>query len=320
MAINKAMKLALKALSYPDIDIKKTYKLERSIDNLRGVTLPNSDYSIWDHAVVRDDHEVAVRIYEPSEITKNILLLFFHGGGWVKESIDSYNRVCKSLAISTGCRVASVEYGLAPENPFPHGLKDCYAVAKEVMNNLDILEISENQLVLIGDSAGGNLSSAVSLMARDKGEFKIHNQILIYPATYNDHTENSKFKSVTENGTDYLLTSKRICDYMDLYMQDSDEWTNPYFAPLLADDFTNLPKTLIITAEFDPLRDEGEEYGRRIKQAGGEAKIIRMKDALHGFISLPPTFHHVKGAYEIINNFLEEVIAECGKNIIQDEA
>lgn len=153
---------------------------------------------------------------------------------------------------------------------------------------------------------GANLAAAVSLLARDRGEFSVARQILVYPSTYNDHSENSPFDSVRENGTDYLLTSKKIQDYMALYMRSEADLESPYFAPLLAEDLRCQPRTLILTAQYDPLRDEGEEYGRRLARAGNRVRVYRMKDALHGFFSLGPGFAHVKCAYRAIRAFLDE--------------
>lgn len=124
-----------------------------------------------------------------------------------------------------------------------------------------LLGITPDQITLIGDSAGGNLAAVVSLMARDRGEFLPRQQILLYPATNNDHTENSPFDSVRTNGKGYLLTSKRMVDYMALYRSSDEDLQNPYYAPILCSDLSDQPRTLIITAEFDPLRDEGEAYG-----------------------------------------------------------
>ena len=144
-------------------------------------------------------------------------------------------------------------------------------------------------------------------MARDRGEFNVSRQILIYPAVNNDYSDNSRFDSIRENGTDYLLTSKKISDYMELYIQDKKYINDPYFAPLLADDLSNQPDTLIITAEYDPLRDEGEEYARRLRESGNNVELYRMDDALHGFFSLPATFPHVKQTFDLIRSFLGEV-------------
>ena len=300
------MMAALKALSYPDIDIKKNYKIDRAINNLSKPKLKIL-YKMWDHRIVLGDHVIPVRIFMPPEQTGPELLVFFHGGGWVSGNIDSYIKPCGNLANYTGRRVVSVDYRLAPEFPFPHAVNDAYHAVKEIFTHCEILGVDRNDVVLIGDSAGGNLAAAVSLMARDRGEFKIDRQILIYPALYNDHTENSPFESVRANGYDYLLTSKKICDYMALYIQDKKYLNDPYFAPLLAENLSDQPRTLIITAEFDPLRDEGEEYGRRLRADSGEVKIYRMMNGLHGFFSLPARFSHVKKYYKLIRSFLEEV-------------
>lgn len=306
MAINKVMRAALKALSYPsDIDLEKSYKLERKLNNIKHLPTLKPFYKIWDKEVVVGDYQIPVRIFYPENKKESMsILLFFHGGGWVAGNIDSYTNVCVNLSKATSNVVVSVDYRLAPEYQFPVAIEDCYKAAKEVFFHKDAFNISSDKITLIGDSAGGNIAAVVSMMARDRKEFMPKKQILIYPATYNDHSENSPFKSVIENGTDYLLTSKRICEYMDFYAGNEGNKKNPYFAPLLAEDFSNQPETLIITAEYDPLRDEGEAYGKKLKDAGNKVKIIRIPDALHGFFSLPPHFQHVQEIYKMINKFL----------------
>lgn len=307
MAINKVVQTALKALSYAEIDVKKNYKLQRNLVNLAHRHYMKPFYKAWDHKIYLEDHIVPVRVFSPEVDGDYPVLLFFHGGGWVTGNIDSYNKVCANMARLTNYIVISVDYRLAPEHRFPAALEDCYEVAKTLFTKEELLHIYNKRITIIGDSAGANLAAALSLMARDKGEFKIERQILIYPATYNDHSDKSPFPSIKENGKDYLLTSKKVCDYMDLYMKNRDDINNPYFAPLLANDFSNQPKTLIITAEYDPLRDEGEEYGKKLENAGNTVDIYRIKEGLHGFFALPPRFPQVKLSYDIINQFLCEV-------------
>lgn len=304
MAINKVVRAALKALSYNEYDIKENLHLHRNFVNLTRRHILRPLYKTWDYKIGSKNYNIPVRVFSPEKETDCPVLLFFHGGGWVAGNIDSYNKVCTNMARLTNHKVVSVDYRLAPENPFPAGLEDCYEAAKTfILNKV----INEKEVTLIGDSAGGNLAAALSLLARDRKEFSVNKQILIYPATYNDHTDNSPFKSVEENGTDYLLTSKRIRDYMDLYKSKDEDIYSPYFAPLLAEDLWPQPKTLIITAEYCPLRDEGEEYGRKLREAGNYAEIYRIKDSLHGFFALPPRFPQVKLCYEVINRFLCEV-------------
>lgn len=306
MAINRIMRVALKALSYPDIDMKKTYKFYRTVIDVKNFHLRKHPYKTWDHVVSFENHNIPVRIFAPDEGSARSILIFFHGGGWVTGNIDSYNRVCANMANMTNHIVVSVDYRLAPEYHFPAAPEDCYRVVQEIFLHTDLLKISADRITIIGDSAGGNLAAAVSLMARDRGEFLPMRQILIYPATYFDHTEQSPYASIRDNGSDYLLTSKRICDYMALYMASDEDLKNPYFAPLASKDFSRQPKTLIITAEYDPLRDEGEDYGMRLKDAGNEVEVHRIPDALHGFFSLPPIFRQVRQCYRIINDFLSE--------------
>jgi acetyl esterase len=306
MAINNLMRAALKALSYADIDVKKNYKLQRKLVNLANFHVLKPFYKTWDHVVSFQDHEIPVRIFLPYHQTVRSALIFFHGGGWVTGNIDSYDRVCANMANLTSSVIVSVDYRLAPEHRFPAAPEDCYHITREILLNIELFQIPADKITIIGDSAGGNLAAAVSLMARDRGEILPARQILIYPATYYDHSDKSPFPSIRENGKEYLLTAKRLCDYMELYKSCDEDFKNPYFAPLLADDLSCQPKTLIITAQYDPLRDEGEAYGKRLKEAGNDVQVYRIPDALHGFFSLPPIFPQVKECYKIINDFLSE--------------
>lgn len=303
MAINKAMRRVLKTLSYGDIEVESSRKLA----NLKAIDPLKRFYKKVDYKIYNGDYEIPIRLYLPDQVQAvPSALLFLHGGGWVTESIDTYDRVCAGLAKATGQIVASVEYRLAPEHRFPTALMDCYAAAEAIYMNGSILNIPSDRITLIGDSAGGNLAAAVSLMAREKKKFMPKRQILIYPALYNDYSETSPFPSVQENGKDFLLTSLKMCRYLDLYKRDDQDLSNPYLAPLLMEDLSGQPRTLVITAEYDPLRDEGEEYARRLKEAGNEAELHRIKDALHGFFALGIKYYHVQESFDLINQFLKE--------------
>lgn len=306
MAINKAMRTALRALSYMEPDVQVSYKIERALADIPAkIRVRASRYHTWDHVVQSGDHSVPVRIFSAPEKNIGKTLLFFHGGGWVTGNIDTYENVCVNMAKIIGATVVSVDYSLAPEHRFPIGLEDCYAAARELFES-DMPDTEPENIVIVGDSAGGNLAAAVSLLAKERGEFMPQNQILIYPSTYNDHSESSPYKSVVENGTDYLLTSRRVSEYMNLYRASDADRENPLYAPLLAKDLRGQPRTLVISAEFCPLRDEGEAYGRALRDAGGEAEIYRMRDALHGFFSLPLRYVHVRRALDLMRRFLEE--------------
>jgi len=305
MAISPAMKAALKAISYMDLDIKKTYKLNRKLSKMLATlyTAPE-DYTIWDHPVERDGYCIPVRIFSPPQLSEKAIV-FFHGGGWVTGDIDTYSRTCVDMCRQTGHIVIAVDYRLSPEYRFPTALEDCYAVLREVFAG-HFEEVLPGNITILGDSAGGNLAAAASLLARDRGEFLPRKQILIYPATSNDHSQHSPYPSVRENGTDYLLTAKRVNDFLEMYRSSRADLQNPYFAPILAADLKNQPKTLVITAEFCPLRDEGEHYAARLREAGNQVTLYRVADALHGFFTLPPTFSHVSEVYSVINRFLGE--------------
>lgn len=311
MALNKAMRTVLKALSYGDIEVQSS----RNLANLKALDPLKIFYKKLDYKVYNNDYEIPIRTYLPEENALNQeagqifpyhVLLFLHGGGWITESVDTYDRICAGMAKDTGCVVASVGYRLAPEYRFPVALEDCYAAARTLYCGQLIPNVPKENITLIGDSAGGNLTAALSLMAKDRGEFMPKRQILIYPALNNDYTESSPYPSVHENGTDYLLTSVKLCQYLDYYKNSAEDFQNPYFAPLLSRDLSGQPQTLIITAQYDPLRDEGEAYGQRLEQAGCRTEIHRIEGALHGFFALGIKYLHVQESFEIINQFLKE--------------
>ena len=297
------MKKILKALSFDGIEVEAA----RHLASLKAIDPMKIFHKTIDYKIYNGDYEVPVRIYLPREkVTEDLpVFLFFHGGGWVTDCIDNYERICARLASATEHIVVSVEYRLAPEDKFPSGLEDCYVVAKALYTGKFVLNVKPENITLIGDSAGGNLCAALSLMARDRGEFMPKRQILIYPATYNDYTEKSPFPSVKENGTDYLLTAGKMQDYIDLYAKNEEDKQNPYFAPYLAKDVSHQPDTLILTSEFDPLRDEGEAYGKRLKEAGNHVQIHRIKGALHGYFALGIKHLYVQESFTYINAFLK---------------
>ena len=297
------MKKILKALSFDGIEVEAA----RHLASLKAIDPMKIFHKTIDYKIYNGDYEVPVRIYLPREkVTEDLpVFLFFHGGGWVTDCIDNYERICARLASATEHIVVSVEYRLAPEHPFPTGFMDCYAVAKAIYTNRFILNVNPQRITLIGDSAGGNLAAAVSLKARDDGIFKPQRQILIYPAVNNDYSDTSRFQSVKDCGSDYLLTAGKMQDYIDLYAKNEEDKQNPYFAPYLAKDVSHQPDTLILTSEFDPLRDEGEAFGERLKAAGNRVEVHRIAGAFHGYFALGIKFLHVQESFTYVNRFLE---------------
>ncbi len=266
-----------------------------------------------DVQVRNGEHEVPVRIFFSTEEKSREdlaryeggVFLFFHGGGWATESVDTYERICTELAQTCGQPVLAVEYRRAPEHRFPTALSDSYVAARELYQGNILQRIRPEQITLIGDSAGGNLAAAVSLLARDREEFRPARQILIYPALWNDYTETSPYPSVRENGTGYLLTSAKMEEYLELYQRTPADRQSPYFAPLLAKELSGMPDSLILTAEKDPLRDEGEEYAQRLRQAGCQVELHRLKGAQHGFFGIGIGPLHVTESLALIRAFMK---------------
>ena len=255
-------------------------------------------------------HEIPVRFFRPKQTRRDELLLFFHGGGWVTGDIESYTPACAAMADLTGCVVASVDYRLAPEHPFPAGLEDCLRATRLLLEDPGRAGLtSAAQVVLVGDSAGGSLAAVVSLLLHEEGHVMPGRQILLYPVTHWDHDpKTSPYASVREHGQGYRLTNTEVQDYMDLYVPDPEKRRNMRVAPLLAEDKTGQPATLLITAELDLLCDEGEAYGRALAEAGNTVQMHRVNGAIHGFITLPRFARPLREAYEAIDAFLDAPI------------
>ena len=306
--MNPLFRIVLKLVSSPKINMQEDYLWVRKVQQFFS-SKPKRGYRILDKKIYSEDrsHDIPVRIFYPKEPLNEDVLVFFHGGGWVIGDIDTYTTACTNMADLTGRVVYSVDYRLAPEYPYPSGLEDCYRIAETLMTHLELSGSTEaSQITLIGDSAGGNLAAAVSLLLRDRGKVVPAKQILLYPVTYWNHTESSPFESIRTNGYEYGLTAKKVQEYMEMYEPDPTNRKDPYISPLMAKDLKDQPKTLIITAEFDPLRDEGEMYGIALKEAGNDVVIQRIGGAVHGFITYPRFAITVTAAYQAINDFLNE--------------
>ena len=326
MPISKAVLAAFRAASRLKPDVKETYEAQRVAEEVLGkLSLPNPRCRIDDIvAVAPDGYEIPLRVFTPRDIdfswrdglqvTDDFrgTVLFFHGGGWANGNVAFYTDACTTTAIRLERRVVSVDYRRSPEFRFPQAAEDCYEVARQLFAGTLLPDVRIDRIVLFGDSAGGNLAAAVSLMAHDRGEFAPRTQMLLYPATYNDHSPSSKFDSVRENGEDYLLTSREVEGYMEMYRSSPDDLTNPYFAPLLASDLSGQPRSLVVTAEYCPLRDEGEAYAARLAEAGCDVSCYRMLDAVHGYFLYPSVLGLVKDTYRIMRHFLdgEELVQE----------
>jgi acetyl esterase len=226
--------------------------------------------------------DVPLRIYWPSGRGPFPALVYIHGGGWVQGDLHSADANCRSLTNGGGCVTISVDYRLAPEAKFPKPLADCFAAVQWVADNAASLNIDPDRIAVGGASAGGNLAAAVALLARDEGGPRLVHQLLIYPAT--DATCASESYK-TNGGSEYGLGTVAMHWYWAHYLRNEGDYKHPLASPLFAEDFSNLPPAMIVTAEYDPLRDEGEEYGRRLQAAGTPADIRRYDGVAHGFVT-----------------------------------
>ncbi len=227
-------------------------------------------------------YSIPVRLYIPNSRKTDALILFYHGGGWVLNNIDVYDPWCRFLAVQTGCNVASVEYRRAPEYPFPTPFKDCFASFAWVFAHPDDFGTTADRIFLCGDSAGGNLAAAVSLEAASRADGpQVAGQFLIYPAL---DLAVMDTRSYLENSEGYLLTAEGMLWFRDQYLVEELDAYNPLASPLRAVDVSGLPPTVIITAEYDPLRDEGAAYAERLRRAGVFVSYMCCEELIHAFI------------------------------------
>lgn len=226
--------------------------------------------------------ELPVRIYRNSLAPNQPGIVYFHGGGFVIGSLDSHEGGCRRLSKGVDCTVVSVDYRLAPEHPFPAGIEDAYAATQWVAANAAALGIDAKRIAVAGDSAGGTLAAVTALLARDRGGPSIRHQLLVYPVT--DLLFASE--SYRTNGEGYYLTRDMMGWFRRQYMPDSHAFDDPLASPLYARDLSRLPPATVITAEFDPLRDEGEAYAQRLKEATVPTRVKRYDGVFHGFFSM----------------------------------
>jgi acetyl esterase len=249
--------------------------------------------SAVDRRIAGPTGEIPLRIYTPAGTAPLPLLVYFHGGGWVLGGIDTHDGVCRELANGAGCVVVSVDYRLAPEHKFPAAAEDCFAATHWAAAHAAELGADAQRLAIGGDSAGGNLAAVVAQMARDRGGPPIIFQLLIYPVT--DATFDTA--SYRDNAEGYLLTTADMRWFWNHYLGGSGDAANPYASPLRGQ-LAGLPPALVITAEFDPLRDEGEQYARRLEQAGVPARLSRYDGMIHGFFGMTHLMDKAKAAVQ----------------------
>lgn len=227
--------------------------------------------------------EVPVRIYTPAEADAYGLLVYFHGGAFFLGSLETHDHVARSLAKVTGLKVISVGYRRAPEAAYPAGLADCYAVVRWAAENGERLRWDGTTLAIAGDSSGGTFVAAVAAMAHDDGFERVTHQVLFYPSLDLDFDED-RYASLRENAKGYGLETAGLKPFNAFYLDSGADPADSLVSPVKRKDLSGLPPALIITAEYDPLRDEGELYGERLREAGVDATVSRYAGAGHGFV------------------------------------
>jgi acetyl esterase len=256
---------------------------------------------VRDLSIPLDGRVVSARLYHPASRTLDALLLWLHGGGWVVGDLDYADVDCRALAAASGFSILSADYRLAPENPYPAGLDDAYRAAAWAARTPQQLDLEPGFFLAVGgDSAGGNLAAAVALRAKEEGEPRIDFQLLVYPVT--DHLLD--LPSYESFGEGHWLTTEEMAWYWDHYLADRGRRSDPLASPLRASSHRGLPPALVLTAEFDPLRDEGEAYAEKLRAAGVPVKLTRYEGMIHGFFSCGGVI-----------DAAHDAIAECGEAI-----
>ena len=271
---------------------------------------PESVSRVEDRGIPGPDGTIPVRIYTPAGSGPFPVLVYFHGGGWVLCNIDTHDPVCRSLANAAECVVVSVDYRLAPEHKFPAAADDCYAATQWVMNSASLINGDADRVAVGGDSAGGNLAAVVALMARDRGGRAPTFQLLIYPATDYYLPGTSSYQ---HNADGYFLTKDDMKWFWNHYLSNDADAANPCACPLRAASLTGLPSALVITAEFDPLRDEGEMYATRLRESGVSARLVRYDGMIHGFFSMAGVLEQGKDALGLAAGELRSAFASAEK-------
>jgi acetyl esterase/lipase len=227
---------------------------------------------------------IPIRVYAAEEGGSRPCLIYFHGGGWVLCDLDTHDAVCRALARLSGAAVISVDYRLAPEQKFPAALDDCQAATLWVCANARRLGVDARRIAVGGDSAGGNMAAVVAIQCRDAGGPALASQVLVYPVTNLSSFDTPSHREFAE---DHYLTRAAMEYFTSHYFAKPEDAARPNASPALAKDLRNLPPALILTAECDPLRDEGEAYAKRLEEAGVPVTCTRYAGMFHPFFSMP---------------------------------
>ncbi|WP_031068550.1 alpha/beta hydrolase [Streptomyces sp. NRRL WC-3742] len=247
---------------------------------------PEPVAAVEEHRIPGPGGDLTLRLYRPEPPGRELpALLYLFGGGWTLGSPDTSDAICRRLTNAVGCVTASVGYRLAPEHPFPAALHDCHAALRQLVHRASEFGIDPTRLAVGGDSAGGNLTAALTLLLRAEGGPSLRHQLLVYPNT--DHGADTP--SLREHDDPALFNRRSVAWYWGHYLADPADGARPYASPLRADTLAGLPPATVLTAEYDPLRDEGEQYAEALRAAGVPVDLRRYEGVPHGFFAMTGT-------------------------------
>ncbi len=257
--------------------------------------------TVRDVVIPTPGHDVPVRVYRPADTTGALpCIIYMHGGGFMKGDLDSSDPVAWGLTAESGAVTVSVDYRLTPEHPYPAAFNDCYGVLSYLASHARQFEINPARIALAGDSAGGHLAASLCLAARDRRGPRIVGQAVIYTVIGSDMTA----ASYQENAEGYGLTTAACHNYMKLLLPAPEHQTDPYARPIVATDFSGLPPAYIVSAELDPVRDDGRLYASKLALAGVDVTYREAKSMIHGFMRARFTGPAAKAEYDRICAFL----------------
>ncbi|NEU56190.1 alpha/beta hydrolase [Halorussus sp. MSC15.2] len=295
----------LDQMGTPELSTLDPAEARTLFEELRSGDSSESVGDVTDRTIPGPGGDLPIRVYSPDGERPHPVLVYFHGGGWVVGSIDTHDSVCRHLTNAADCAVVSVDYRLAPEHPFPAPTEDAVAAVEWVAENGAEIGVDADRLAVGGDSAGGNLAAVAALVARDRGGPDIDRQVLIYPAT----SARDDWPSVAENDEGYLLTRSEMEWFGDQFFESPLDARNPYAFPLQACDHGGLPPATVVTAGFDPLRDEGQAYADALADAGVDVTVRNYEGMIHGFVDMledPVELDRAREAIETIGEDLRE--------------
>ncbi|MBB6453732.1 acetyl esterase [Salirhabdus euzebyi] len=251
-----------------------------------------------------EGRDIPVRVYTPAgeEQATYPGLVYYHGGGWVIGDLDSHDPICRLLANRANCVVVSVDYRLAPENKFPAAVEDAYDSLVYVSAHAEEFKIDPNRIAVGGDSAGGNLATVACIIAKEKQTPSVIHQLLLYPAT----GRKEEYPSLLENGEGYFLTMEMMNWFSKHYFNDESDYQHPHASPIFYPDLSGLPPATILTAQYDPLRDEGKAYADELEAQGVEVTFKNYEDLIHGFANFIGFVPAAKEAMEEVAGYLRD--------------